>query len=243
MPSRDHRTTRIVLVSGAGSGIGEALARRFACEGDVVIGYGRNAARLKTLANRISRSGGDFIPVQCDVRSEASIRAAARKVARLGKVDILVNNAGVTYFKDFISMTTKEFDHVMETNVRGMFLLTSAVLPSMLKMRRGLIINILSYAAKTVYTGSSVYAASKSAGAAMMSVLREEVRDKNIKVVNVYPGASVTPMWSVKARSRFKHRMMRPEDVAEFIVATAGMPVSIMVEEIAFRPQLGDLKI
>jgi NADP-dependent 3-hydroxy acid dehydrogenase YdfG len=158
-------------------------------------------------------------------------------------MEILVNNAGVTYFKELVSTTANEFDHVMDTNVRGMFLLTKAVLPSFLRRRRGLIINILSFAAKTVYTGSSIYSASKSAGSAMMGVLREEVRDKGIKILNVFPGAVSTPMWGTRNRARFEHRMIHPEEIAEYIVATAALPASMMVEEITLRPQRGDLKI
>jgi len=171
------------------------------------------------------------------------MRAVERTLSGLGPADILVNNAGVTYFKEFASTTVKEFDYLMETNLRGMFLMTKAVLPSMLKRRKGLVINILSYAAKTVYTGSSIYSASKSAGAAMMRVLREEVRKKGIKVLNVYPGAIETPMWSARNRARFSMRMMQPEEIAEFIVAAAALPASVMLEEVALRPQQGDLRI
>lgn len=243
MPSKGHSRERVVLISGAGSGIGEALARRFAVEGCTVVGFGRNTLRLNSLQRHIATSGGSFFPFRCDIRSETSVRAAFKKMGRLRRVDILVNNAGVTYFKDFVATSAKEFDEVMETNVRGMFLLTRAVLPFMMKRRRGLIINILSFAAKTVYTGSSVYAASKSAGAAMMGVLREELRNRKIKILNVYPGATVTAMWSAGNRSRFQHRMTRPEDIADFIVRTADAPASMMVEEIALRPQKGDLRV
>lgn len=238
-----QQTQRVVLVSGAGSGIGEALARRFAQDGCTVIGCGRNVSRLNEVRKEIKGEGGTFIPVRCDVRVEANVLAAWRKINKLGRVDILVNNAGVTYFKDFASTTMKEFDEVMETNVRGMFLLSKAVLPSMMKRRKGLIINILSFAAKTLYTGSGVYSASKSAGEAMMNVLREEVRGKGIKILNVYPGATVTPMWSAKHRSQFSRRMILPAEVADYVVKTANAPDSMMVEEIVFRPQQGDLKV
>jgi len=233
----------MVLVSGAGSGIGEAVARRFAREGYAVVGCGRNTDRLRALKKEIGKGGGRFIPIRCDVRNEASVRKVGKFVASLGNLDVLVNNAGVTYFKNFALTSTKEFDAVMETNVRGMFLLTKTMLPSMLKRRSGLIINIISYAAKTLYTGSSVYSASKSAGATLMNVLREEVRQSNIKILNVYPGATVTSMWSAKNRSRFQHRMMKPADIAELVVRIVHLPASMMVEEIAFRPQQGDLKV
>ena len=76
-----------------------------------------------------------------------------------------------------------------------------------------------------------------------MNVLREEVRQSNIKILNVYPGATVTSMWSAKNRSRFQHRMMKPADIAELVVRIVHLPASMMVEEIAFRPQQGDLKV
>lgn len=243
MPGRDEKTRGVVLVSGAGSGIGDALARRFALERYVVVGCGRHAGRLNILARSIGRAGGIFIPVACDIRDEKGIRKIKRAVGSVGSVDILVNNAGVTYFKDFISTTAEEFDNIIETNVRGMFLLTKATLPAMLKRRQGLIINIFSFAAKTVYTGSSVYSASKSAGASLMTVLREEVRQQSIKILNVYPGATSTPMWSPRNRSRFEHRMMRPSEIAELVVRMVHLPASMMVEEIAFRPQRGDLRV
>jgi len=243
MPSNKNRRDRIVLISGAGTGIGEALAQRFARKGYVVAGMGRNIARLNALKGRIHRDKGIFIPLQCDVRRESDVRSAVRKISRLGTMEILVNNAGVTYFKELVSTTANEFDHVMDTNVKGMFLLTKAVLPSFLRRRRGLVINILSFAAKTVYTGSSIYSASKSAGSSMMGVLREEVRGKGIKILNVYPGAVATPMWGARNRARLEHRMIHPEEIAECIVGTAALPASMMVEEIALRPQRGDLKI
>jgi len=210
-PSPARKKAKVVLISGAGTGIGEALAQRFARNGYVVAGIGRNAARLRAVKKKVDSRQGIFVPFSCDVRSERSVRSVMKKVSRLGTIAVLVNNAGVTYFRDFISMRAKEFDNVMDTNVKGMFLLTNAVLPLFVRRRNGLVINILSYAAKTVYTGSSIYSASKSAGAAMMNVLREEIRDKGIKILNVYPGAVITPMWSARNRTRFHRRMMKPE--------------------------------
>lgn len=235
---------RVVLISGAGTGIGAALARRFADEGDKVMGLGRSFHRLQVVGRSISKNGGVFIPIRSDIRSENSVRRALqRSLSRFGRIDILVNNAGVTYFKDFLKTSRKEFDEVMETNLRGMFLVTRGILASMIRKRKGLIVNVLSYAAKTIYTGSSIYSASKSAGEAMMNVLREETRHKGIKVLNVYPGATETPMWKAGHRKRHGRKMMHARDIADLVVEATFLPSSAMTEEIVVRPQHGDLRI
>lgn len=180
----------------------------------------------------------------CDVRVERSVRSAARRIAaRFKRVDVLVNNAGVTYFKDFAGTSVKEFDHVLETNLRGSFLTTRGVLPGMLRRKSGMIVNIQSFAAKTTYTSSSVYAASKSGGVALMNGLRAEVRNKGIKILNVFPGATLTPMWEAPLQKRYAGVMMRPEEVARKIFEATQLPDSMMIEEMVIRPQIGDLTV
>jgi NADP-dependent 3-hydroxy acid dehydrogenase YdfG len=164
-------------------------------------------------------------------------------LSEVGSLDILINNAGVTYFKNFESTTIEEFDEVVGTNLRGLFLTTKGTLPSMLLKRSGTIINILSYAGRTVYTGSSAYAASKAGAAAMMDVLRAETRQKGIKIVNVYPGAVLTPIWHAKHRERYSERMMKPEEVATVVYEISCQPAGMMTEEVVLRPQGGDLQV
>lgn len=180
----------------------------------------------------------------CDVRRDRDVRNVTRKLSARGIVpDVLVNNAGVTVFKSFRETSAKEFDDILDTNLRGQFLLTKASLSGMIRRRRGVVVNILSMAAKTVYTGSSVYSASKAAGAALMNVVREEVREKGIHVVNVYPGAVLTPMWSAAHRRTFARRMMRPEEIAGLIYEAVTAGPRAMVEELVIRPLQGDLKV
>jgi NADP-dependent 3-hydroxy acid dehydrogenase YdfG len=240
----NHRTRRVVWITGASSGIGAALAESFASRGDVVVASARSAAGLARLKRSIERASGTCHAIACDVREERQVARAASKIAAtLGRVDILVNNAGVTSFKSFLSTSVGEFDNVVSTSLRALYLATRAVLPSMLRRKRGIVLNILSYAAKTTYTNSAAYAAAKSGAEAMMNVVRAETRHAGIKVVNVYPGAVLTPMWPSRIRRRSAREMMTPAEIADLITSLTLQPESMQVEEIIIRPQGGDLKV
>lgn len=236
------QSKRIVWITGAGSGIGEALSREFAANGDEVILSGRIESRLIDIQSKIRNKSGLACVVVCDVRNEVSVNEAARTIiGSVGIPEILVNNAGVTVFKKFMETSTQEFDDIIHTNLRGSFLTTKAMLPQMIEHGKGLILNIVSFAAKTTYTDSSAYAASKAGMAALMEGLRAEVRGKGIKIVNVFPGAVLTPIWHEKVRNKFGSRMMTPEEIARLIIEISCQPPSMMVEEIVIRPQQGDI--
>ena len=159
----------------------------------------------------------------------------------LGHVDVLLNNAGITYFKNFLETSADEFDNAIATNLRGTFLATKSVLPGMLQAKSGTVINILSYAVKQVYTQSAAYAASKAGIEAMMNVLRAEVRPQGIRIVNVYPGAVRTPIWSPVQQEKSGSQMLHPGDLADLIYQVSQQPPHLMVEELVLRPQGGDL--
>lgn len=170
------------------------------------------------------------------------MESAARAIdGTIGTPDILVNNAGVTVFKEFVQTSVEEFDDIINTNLRGSFLTTKLILPLMIERRKGTILNVVSFAAKTTYTESSAYAASKAGMAAMMEGLRAEVRSKGIKIVNVFPGAVLTPIWHSKVRARHGRTMLTAEETANMIVSISCQPSSMMVEEIVIRPQGGDI--
>jgi len=240
----EAKKPRITWITGASSGIGRALAEAFTLHGDIVIASARTESKLKELSQQISAAHGTCEIIQCDVQSEASVFEAVKNILKLhGYVDVLINNAGVTYFKNFIDTSIEEFDHVINTNLRGTFLTTKAVLPEMLQNRNGLVLNILSYVVKEVYTKSAAYSSSKTGAEAMMNVLRSEVRRQGINIVNVYPGAVSTPIWRQSQREKFGNQMLIPEHVAEMLYQVSIQPPSLMVEEIVLRPQGGDLQI
>lgn len=238
------KTSRNVWVTGASSGIGRALAATFANRGDTVFATGRSKQHLQSLQVELAQAPGRLFAAECDLRSDGEVAQTAQRIlSELGSLEILINNAGVTYFKDFERTTVDEFDEVIGTNLRGLFLTTKGVLGAMLQKGSGSIINILSYAGKSVYTGSSVYAASKAGAEALMNVLRAETRQKGIKIVNVYPGAVLTSIWHPKHQERYHQQMMKPEEVAELVYQISCQPASMIVEEVILRPQGGDLRV
>lgn len=235
---------RVVWITGASTGIGRSLAEVFTKEGDHVVATARSFKLLRALRHRIEEKGGNCHIFACDVKNEADVKRTATIILKNHRsIDILINNAGITYFKEFLSTRVHEFDDVVATNLRGLFLTTKTVLRSMLRRKRGLIINILSFAAKTVYTKAAAYSASKSGAEAMMNVLRAEVRDSGIKVINVYPGAVLTPMWPQKQRKKYSGRMIDPEVVARLVYEASVQAPPVMVEELIIRPQGGDLRV
>jgi short-subunit dehydrogenase len=236
--------SRIVWITGASSGIGRALAEEFASHGDSIAATARTLPNLTGLQSQIEAASGTCKVFQCDIANAEQVRTTAQSISSsLGPIDVLINSAGVTYFKDFASTTIEQFDEVIATNLRGLFLTTKAVMPGMLERGSGLIINVLSYAAKATYTGSSAYAASKAGAEAMMNVLRAETRNKGIKVINVYPGAVFTPIWHPKHREKYGHQMMKPPEIAKVMFDLSCQPPSMMMEDVVIRPQIGDLQV
>jgi NADP-dependent 3-hydroxy acid dehydrogenase YdfG len=235
---------RIIWITGASSGIGRSLAQVFVLHGDTVVASARRKSQLEELKKEVSSSSGFCRICPCDVGDESQVASVSEIILKeFGHVDVLVNCAGITYFKDFSGTTTREFDELIRTNLRGLFLTTKSVLPDMLKRGTGTVMNILSYAGKVTYTGSSAYAASKAGAEAMMDVLRAETRDKGIKIVNVFPGAVLTPIWRPTHQERYGHIMMKPAEIANILYDISLQPSSMMIEDIIIRPQAGDLKV
>ncbi len=238
------KLSRTVLITGVSSGIGRALALEFARRGDRVVGIARDRKLLKLLDREIRSGGGQGIMIPCDIREERPVAEAVRRGSVFfGPIDFLVNNAGVTSFKSFLATRVRTFNEILDTNLKGSMIVTRAVLPSMVRRKKGTIINIVSFAAKTVYSGSSAYSAAKAGLAKMMDVVREEVRSSGVKVINVYPGAILTPMWAPKQRTRFKDEMIPPDVFAEMLYGLSLQPPSMTVEEVVVRPPIGDLRV
>ncbi len=189
---------RVALVTGASQGIGRACAIALARAGAHVALAARNEAKLAETAAEITAVGGTAAVFALDVASEESIHTGAKAVlAHFGKVEILVNNAGIT--RDNLSMRMKraDWDAVLTTNLTGAFLLTQAMMSSMLKARWGRIVNITSVVGQTGQAGQANYAASKAGLIGLTKSLARELSSRNITVNAVAPGYIETPMTEV----------------------------------------------
>lgn len=189
---------KIALVTGASQGIGRACAIELARQGATVALAARNVEKLEAVAAEIVTAGGNAKAFALDVASEESIKAGAKAVlAEFGTVHILVNNAGITRDTLALRMKLADFDDVLRTNLTGAFLLTQAVISSMMKARWGRIVNITSVVGETGAAGQANYAASKAGMIGLTKSFAREFASRGITVNAVAPGFIQTAMTDV----------------------------------------------
>jgi 3-oxoacyl-[acyl-carrier protein] reductase len=236
---------KVIWITGASSGIGEALATLAAQQGATVILSARSVSKLSTLQQQLSAFSTVYV-VECDVSSEKSIQSAKQALTKITPhIDVLINNAGIGRFGNFCDLTTQDFDDVFSTNIKGQFMCTQVVLPTMIERNSGTIVNILSVAAVKTFTLSSIYGASKAAGLLMSRSIRQEMRERkiNVQVIDILPGATRTPIWGEENLQKLGDGMMDATSVAEATLQAVSLSVAnkMMVEEIVLRPQGGDV--
>jgi 2-hydroxycyclohexanecarboxyl-CoA dehydrogenase len=185
----------VVFVTGAGGGVGRAIALRFARDGFAVAAAGRSAAPVHAVADEVSALGGEALPLACDVTNRGNVASAiAATEDRLGPIDVLVNNAGLADSAPFITMDDELWDRVLAVNLTGTYLCMRAVLPGMFERRRGRVINIASIAGKTGYPYTAAYCASKHAVLGLTRAVALEAAAKNVTVNAICPGWLDTDM-------------------------------------------------
>lgn len=241
--NNDILKDKVIWITGAAKGIGEAIAKNLMNSGATLILSSSNNESMKKIMPDFAKYPKVFF-FPFDLRSEEQISRTFQKIdLSIGKVDFLINNAGTGKFAPFTELTISDMNNMFDVNFRGTYLLTKLVLPKMLEQKSGTIINILSVVVKKVFTGSSIYSASKAAVLAMDRSLREEVRGSGIKIIDVFPGATETEIWTEKQREKYGSKMMQPKDVADSIMKILELSINnrLMVEEIVLRPQGGDL--
>jgi len=227
--------TTSALVTGAGRGIGRAIALSLAREGALLTVVSRTAAELDTLVDEIEAAGGRGLAFTGDLR-EASVcsGAVAAAVEHFGGLQVLVNNAGVGLFANVADTTDEQWAAVMDTNLTAVFRLTRAALPH-LAHRGGHVFLISSLAGSNANAGMAAYCASKAALDHFARCLLLEVRQKGVKVTAIAPG-SVDTSFPGAPRPADASWMLSPEDVAQTVVELARMREGALASRIELRP-------
>jgi 3-oxoacyl-[acyl-carrier protein] reductase len=186
---------KVALVTGASRGIGEAVARRLASEGAAVLAAARTADALARVVADIAASGGKASALTIDLADPASIEAGVKSaLSAHGQIDVLVNNAGITEDNLLVRMSKESWDRVIATNLTGVFLVTQAVVRSMLRKRQGRIVNVTSVVGLMGNAGQANYAASKAGLVGLTKSVARELASRNITCNAVAPGFITTAM-------------------------------------------------
>jgi 3-oxoacyl-[acyl-carrier protein] reductase len=228
---------KTAIVTGAGRGIGKAIAESLAKEGVNVVLAARTSDEIHTLAKKNEHSGVRTLPIVTDVSDEKSVEhLVAETIKKFGSVDILINNAGIGSFSKVAELNVKDFDRMWEVNMRGVFLCTRAVLPFMTNNRSGDIVNISSLAGRNSFIGGAGYAATKWALIGFSRCLMLEVREHNIRVITLCPGSVDTSFAGPSHQSKHTNAIPKADDIARVTIDALNMPRNVMVSEIDIRP-------
>jgi len=232
-----------IWITGASSGIGFELAKNLSKTKCNLLLSSKNSEKLVRIATTMMENAKVYaFPV--DVADTVAVNDTFEFMTNeVGYPNILINNAGVYIGKPFLETTMEDFDKQININLKGYFNTTRAVLPAMIELRDGAIVNIISVTAKESFKNCAVYSASKAAVLSLMNSVREEVREHNIKIINIIPGAVATNIWDEAVLKRFKNKMSTPNDIAKVIEGALQMCSSetSMVENIIVKPQTGNL--
>lgn len=235
--------SKIILVTGASSGIGEAVAERLASEGHRVIAGARREDRLHELADRIGRSGGSIEVRRLDVTDRADVAAFVdAAVETHGRVDVIINNAGVMPLSRLDALLTDEWDRMIDVNVRGLLNGIAATLPHFQRQGGGHFITVASVGAHEVVPTAAVYCATKYAAWAITEGLRMEV-DPSVRVTTVSPGVveseladTISDPTAASAMQSYRADSIPPDAIARGISYAIGEQAEVDVNELIIRP-------
>ena len=233
---------QVALVTGAGRGIGRAVAAAFAREGALVVLAARSTRELASIQREIEAAGGRALVVPTDVRQEPAVAAlVSRTLAESGRIDCLVTAAGLAAFGPVADAKTEDWDQLMAVNLRGVFLCCRAVLPAMTAQGSGTIINIGSVVTSRTLPGSGAYTAAKYGLLGFSRVLAEEMRTHGVRVGVLSAGATDTPLWDAVPQPPDRALMLKPSVIAEAALLMAALPQGAALEELTLLPQGGVL--
>jgi NADP-dependent 3-hydroxy acid dehydrogenase YdfG len=241
---------KIVVITGASSGLGEATARYLAGHGATVVLGARRSERLQALVDAITRNGGKASAVVTDVTDPAQVQALVdAAVERHGRVDVILNNAGVMPHSPLERRKIDDWNRTIDINIKGVLYGIAAVLPHMQRQKSGHIINVSSVAGHKVGKNNAVYAATKTAVRVISEGLRQEVKPWNLRTTIISPGAvatelpnSITEADVAKGIGAFyEEYAISAESFARAVAFAIGQPEDVDINEILFRPTRQEL--
>ncbi|MFH5805085.1 SDR family oxidoreductase [Alienimonas sp. DA493] len=233
---------QLALVTGGGSGIGEAIAHALAARGCRVVVCGRTEEKLKRTAEGAPKGAAEILPHACDVADRAAVAAMIDRCENeLGGLGVVVNAAGLNVPGRLLQDATgEEWDKVMAANATGAFNVLKAAVPAMKERGDGLCVNVSSVAGvRALLLGGIPYAASKFAMTSLGLALSTELKDSGVRVTNIYPGEVETPILDLRPVNPSKEqraKMLQPEDVAAAVLLAATLPARANVLELTIKP-------
>ncbi len=233
-------TSRVVVITGAGRGIGRATALRFAASGDHVVLAARSADELEAVAAAARAAGGEATVVPCDVTAEPHVRRLIDTAARLtGRIDVAVASAGGAVVAPFDEIKLADWELTVRVALTGTFLLCKHAVSQM--QAGGHLFTIASIAGRSGIPSWSAYSAAKFGVLGFTEAIREELRPRGIRVTAVIPGAVDTPLWDTIPGAWNRANMLQPDDVARAIARAADEPPHVSIDEIALGHMAGKL--
>jgi NAD(P)-dependent dehydrogenase (short-subunit alcohol dehydrogenase family) len=228
--------SQIAVVTGAGRGAGEAIARKLAAMGAHVLLVARDAASLSKVQQEIHKAGGQATSLPCDLLDPSAVELFGERVTReFERCDILVNNAGVSQSGPLHDVAPEEWDRVLNTNLRGPYLMIRALAPLMIRARSGHIINISSLAGRNPLPNGAAYAASKWGLNGLTYSVAEELRQYGIRVSAIAPG-SINTHFGDGHSGKNPDKMLQPDDVAGVVATLVTQAPQSFISEVLMRP-------
>jgi NADP-dependent 3-hydroxy acid dehydrogenase YdfG len=241
---------KVIVITGASSGLGEATARHLSALGAAVALGARRADRIETLALEIKERGGKALAVTTDVTKREQVQKLVdAAVQEWGRVDVILNNAGIMPLSPLERLNVEEWDQMIDVNLKGVLWGIAAVLPHMKQQKSGHIINVSSVAGHVLFGGSAVYSATKFGVRALSEGLRQEVKPYNIRTTIISPGAVKTELLEHISEKDIQQANkdyvgnvgVTPDAFARLIAFAISQPEDVDINEILFRPTAQEL--
>jgi 3-oxoacyl-[acyl-carrier protein] reductase len=235
MPDRRPLEGKVAIITGASRGIGLAIAHRLANMGAKLSICARDPQRLETAANDLRRDSAGVFAAPVDVtRADQIVTFVAHTEKSIGSPELLVNNAGIGYFGPTHEASEQDWDSVLDTNLKSVFLMSKAVAPAMIERRGGHIINIASLAGKNAFRGGGIYCASKWGLLGLTECMAEDLRQYGIRVSAICPGSVATDFSPHTGKDTSK--MLQPEDIAHAVEMILIQAPQSFISEVLMRP-------